>query len=110
MVSKGNVGLLADKIFGLWNINDFEYDLEYDNTIKLNFHVERDAGPEVDFIIIENEICIELGVTKMSATLILSLFRDDPGRPVFADFSDGNSGVVFLYIQYEYIMCWYTWQ
>ena len=71
---------------------------------------ERDAGPEVDFIIIENEICIELGVTKMSGTLILSLFRDDPGRPVFADFSDGNSGVVFLYIQYEYIMCWYTWQ
>lgn len=43
MVSKGNVGLLADKIFGLWNINDFEYDLEYDNTIKLNFHVERET-------------------------------------------------------------------
>ena len=36
-------------------MNDFKYDLEHDNKIKLNFHVERDAGPEVDFIIIENE-------------------------------------------------------
>ena len=55
VVSKGIVGSLADKIFDLWNMNDFKYDLEHDNKIKLNFHVERDAGPEVDFIIIENE-------------------------------------------------------
>ena len=42
VISKSNVGLLVDKIFGLWNINDFEYDLEHDNKIKLNFHVERE--------------------------------------------------------------------
>ena len=77
MVSKIIVGLLADKIFDLWNINDLEYDLEHDNKIKLNFHVERDVGPEVDFIIIENETRfasnLEL-VTKMSAIIIFSLF------------------------------------
>ena len=64
------------KVFVSLHINDFEYDPEHDNEIKLNFHVERDAGPEVDFIIIENETRIASNleyVTNESATIIPSL-------------------------------------
>ena len=58
-------------------MNDFEYDPEHDNEIKLNFHVKRNVGPEVDFIIIENETRIASNlkyVTKKSATMFSSLF------------------------------------
>ena len=58
-------------------MNDFEYDPENDNEIKLNFHVERNVGPEVDFIIIENETRIASNlkyVTKKSATIFRHYF------------------------------------